>query len=164
MPQFCSSWRLLLALERAIPRAEASKRTRWRASIWGKKKEGVDLGDGAIDPPARPHFAPMENELLGNGRERVPIHLLFLSKQKLEKTSWQSSKFDPAELAISGRVAHESRVLLSGSRRNGLYQRKSPRIAAGIKTKVRDCGAQSPYTREARATQSNRDRARRVET
>jgi hypothetical protein len=27
----------------------------------------------------------MENELLGNGRERVPVHLLFLSKRKLEK-------------------------------------------------------------------------------
>ena len=52
---------------------------------WRKKKQGVDLGDGAIDPPARPHFAPMKNELLGNGRERVPTHLLFLSKQKLEK-------------------------------------------------------------------------------
>jgi hypothetical protein len=56
-----------------------------RQWAWRKKKEGVDLGDGAIDPPARSHFAPMENELLGNGRERVPVHLLFLSKQKLEK-------------------------------------------------------------------------------
>jgi len=52
----------------------------------GEEKKGVNLGDGAIDPPARSHFAPMENELLGNRRERAPVHLLFLSKQKLEKT------------------------------------------------------------------------------
>src|SRR5438552_14472197 len=50
-----------------------------------KKKEGMDLGDGAIDPPARSHFAPMENELLGYRRENFPVHLLFVSKQKLEK-------------------------------------------------------------------------------
>src|SRR2546423_5200472 len=29
-----------------------------------EEKEGVDLGDGAIDPPARSHFAPMEDEFL----------------------------------------------------------------------------------------------------
>ncbi len=50
-----------------------------------KEKEGMNLGDGAIDSPARPHFAPMENEFLRDGRERVPAHLLFLSKQKLKK-------------------------------------------------------------------------------
>src|SRR6476646_630523 len=55
-----------------------------RQWAWRKKKEGVDLGDGAIDPPARSHFAPMENELLGNGRKMASTHLLFLSKQKLE--------------------------------------------------------------------------------
>src|SRR6267378_7797132 len=56
-----------------------------RQWAWRKKKEGMDLGDGAIDSPARSHFAPMENESLGNGRKMVPIHLLFLSKQKLKK-------------------------------------------------------------------------------
>src|SRR6266496_392596 len=43
----------------------------------GKEKEGVDLGDGAIDPPARPHFAPMEDELLRHRRERFHIFHYF---------------------------------------------------------------------------------------
>ena len=45
----------------------------------------MNLGDGAIDALARPHFAPMEDEFLGDGRKGVPIHLLFLSKQKVKK-------------------------------------------------------------------------------
>ena len=33
----------------------------------GDVEQRVGLGNGAVDPPARPHFAPMENELLLDG-------------------------------------------------------------------------------------------------
>jgi hypothetical protein len=38
---------------------------------WGfaEIEEGVDLGHGAVDAPAGTHFAPVEDELLGGGRE-----------------------------------------------------------------------------------------------
>src|SRR5688572_10322716 len=42
-------------------------------------KQGMDLGDGAIDAPSRPHFAPMEHELLFDWRQFVHQ---FLSQQK----------------------------------------------------------------------------------
>ena len=75
-----------------------------RQWAWRKKKEGMDLGDGAIDPPARSHFAPMENELLGNWRECVPVHLLFLFKQKIKNAVGQVKKFaiPPYSMAIPG--------------------------------------------------------------
>ena len=53
--------------------------------LFGEKKEGMNLGHGAVDPPARAHFPPMQNELLRGGREFRHIRLSFLSRQKLEK-------------------------------------------------------------------------------
>ena len=40
---------------------------------WGfaEIEEGVDLGHGAVDAPAGAHFAPVEDEFLGGGGERV---------------------------------------------------------------------------------------------
>ncbi len=32
-----------------------------------KKEQGVDLRDGAVNAPARPHLSPMEDEFLGDG-------------------------------------------------------------------------------------------------
>jgi len=40
-----------------------------RQRTGGKEQKSMDLGDGAIDAPARSHFAPMEDELLGDRRE-----------------------------------------------------------------------------------------------
>ena len=33
------------------------------------KEQCMDLRHGPVDPPTRPHFAPMEDEFLGNGAE-----------------------------------------------------------------------------------------------
>jgi hypothetical protein len=43
------------------------------------------LGDGAVNAPAGPHFAPVEDEPLPDRREFIHIGLLFLYKQKIEK-------------------------------------------------------------------------------
>ena len=56
-----------------------------RKGLLGKKKEGVDLGDGAIDSPAGPHFAPMEDKFLRDGGEVRHTYQSFLYKQKLTK-------------------------------------------------------------------------------
>jgi hypothetical protein len=49
----------------------------------GEKKQSVNLSDGAIYAPTRPHFAPMQDEFLGDRQEFFHVNLLFLSKQKL---------------------------------------------------------------------------------
>src|SRR5439155_1821726 len=56
-----------------------------RERFFGEKQKGMNLGNGAIDSPARSHFSPMENEFLSDGRKRPHVCQLFLSKQKLEK-------------------------------------------------------------------------------
>ena len=45
-----------------------------RQRTGGKKKQSMDLGNGAIDPPARSHFPPMEDELLRDRREFFHIY------------------------------------------------------------------------------------------
>src|SRR5439155_10922028 len=52
-----------------------------RQRFFGNEKQGMDLSDGAIDPPSGPHFAPVEDELLGDWSEFLHIYLLVLSKQ-----------------------------------------------------------------------------------
>ena len=74
-----------------------------REGAGGKEKEGMDLGDGAIYPPARSHFSPMEDELLSNGREHVPIHLLFLSEQKLENIAPAVKRIFAVPTRLKGR-------------------------------------------------------------
>jgi len=45
----------------------------------GDEEQGLDLGDGAVDPPAGTHLAPVEDEVLSEGWKS--FHL-FLSLQK----------------------------------------------------------------------------------
>src|SRR5438445_13690030 len=58
----------------------------------------MDLRDRAVDPPAIPHFSPMEHELLLNGGEA--IHKLLLI-QKLQDSLFLSTRFISGEDAIS---------------------------------------------------------------
>lgn len=62
MPQPCNSLRLVLTLDRATPRVS------WICSalsgLGARKKEGVNLGDGAVDAPPGAHFAPVQDEPL----------------------------------------------------------------------------------------------------
>src|SRR5205823_430769 len=53
-------------------------------------EQRVNLGHGAIDPPARAHLSPVEDELLLNGRQ--VLHL-FLSIQKLQYEKRLSTRF-----------------------------------------------------------------------
>jgi hypothetical protein len=53
--------------------------------LFGKEKEGMDLGNGAIDSPAGAHFPPVEDEFLGNERQVLHGVQSFLSRRKLEK-------------------------------------------------------------------------------
>ena len=62
MPQPCSSLRLVLTLERAT-----SSVSTMSSALRGSGRDieqGVHLGDGAVDAPARAHLAPVEDELL----------------------------------------------------------------------------------------------------
>ena len=45
-----------------------------RQRTGGEKKQSMDLGDGAVDAPAGSHFAPMEDELLGDRGELFYVH------------------------------------------------------------------------------------------
>jgi hypothetical protein len=56
-----------------------------RKWFFGKKKEGMNLGDRSIDPPAGAHFTPMKDEFLAVRRKLRHIYQSFLSRQKLEK-------------------------------------------------------------------------------
>ena len=81
MPQFCSSRRLVLTLER--------RHTECFRDLVGAERpirdheKGMDLRDGAVNPPAHSHFAPVQDELL---RQRVQASLQlcqsFLLRQK----------------------------------------------------------------------------------
>jgi hypothetical protein len=63
-----------------------------------KEKKSVDLGDGAIDAPAGPHFAPMEDESLGNGREFFHTICYFCLNRNYRKSCHKSTEKSPAEM------------------------------------------------------------------
>ena len=69
MPQFCSSRRLVLTLERARP--SCSQICSACEGFFREVEQGVDLGHGAIQAPAGAHFTPVEDEFAGNGRQGV---------------------------------------------------------------------------------------------
>ncbi len=50
--------------------------------FFGEEEEGVDLRHGAIDAPAGPHFAPMEDEFLGDGGEGAHFLLFCLDRNR----------------------------------------------------------------------------------
>src|SRR5439155_25667750 len=71
----------------------------------GKEKEGVDLSDGAIDPPARVHFDPMEDELLANRRERFHIFRYFCLNRNYGISRYCQANLIPRSIPGSARTA-----------------------------------------------------------
>ena len=67
MPQPCSSFRLVLTLERD---GEGFSDLFGGQRLGGDEEQGVNLRDGAVNAPAGAHFAPMEDEAGGSGGER----------------------------------------------------------------------------------------------
>ena len=59
-----SSRRLVLTFDRSTESVSAISSA---LRGFGEMKESVDLGHGAIDAPARAHFAPVEDEFFGDG-------------------------------------------------------------------------------------------------
>ena len=74
-------------------------------------EERVDLRHGAVDAPARPHLAPVEDELARHGGECLHDVQLFLSRQKLQK------------VAIEVKAARLPRTRLREGARGGVADR-----------------------------------------
>ena len=65
------------------------------------KQQGIDLPHGAVDAPAAAHFAKMQNEALGEGRQVHGVFLLnfqyFMKIQKLQQCRGIKKPFDSVE-------------------------------------------------------------------